>query len=354
MCVHEDTVVEKTIESAPSLSAGQLANLRREQRFKVNQAVKVAVLGSSESLFPGRIADLSKSGMRLILDRFLQPGVAVKIEWHGHLALGSVCYCQKHGPSYAAGLQLFSSWETLTEEVLAREAAELARSNAELEQFVYVASHDLKEPLRMITSYLDLLQRRYKGKLDTDADEFIGFAVEGATRMQNLVSDLLAYSRASRGNVEMQRTDCEAAFGRAAANLSAAIKESAAALTHDRLPTVTANQSQLVQVFQNLIGNAIKFRSAAPPRVHVAAEKSEEEWVFSVRDNGIGIDKLFSQRIFKMFERLHSQTEYPGTGIGLTISKQIVERHGGRIWVESQPRRGSVFFFTIPMRGWCS
>lgn len=328
------------------------ANVRREQRFKVNQPVNLTVLGNSESRFSGRIVDLSKSGMRLLIDSFVPFGSALKIEWHNHLALGSVCYCQEHNQAFAVGLQLFSSWETLTEEVLAREAAELARSNAELEQFVYVASHDLKEPLRMIISYLQLLERRYKGKLDADADEFIGFAVEGAARMQNLVNDLLAYSRISRARLEMQRIDCEAAFQRAVTNLSAAIEECNATVTHDRLPAVMGNLSQMAQVFQNLIGNAIKFRSETSPLIHVSADQGEGEWIFSVRDNGIGIDEQFSERIFKMFERLHSQAEYPGTGIGLTICKQVVERHGGRIWVKSQPAKGSIFFFSIPNIGW--
>lgn len=329
-------------------------NLRREPRFKVNQAVTVTIFGNTENPLAGRIADLSRSGMRLVLDRPLPFGTNVKVEWGGHLVLGSVCHCQKQEPFHAVGLQLFASWEHLTEEVLAREAAELVRANSELEEFVYVASHDLREPLRMISSYLQLLERRYKGKLDADADEFIRFAVEGATRMQDMVGDLLAYSRVSRACPEMNPTDCEAVLDRAVENLTTAIAESAAAVTHDRLPTVMGNQSQLVQTFQNLIGNGIKFRSQAPPRIHVSAERSLDKWVFSVRDNGIGIEPQFFGRIFKMFERLHSYSEYPGTGIGLTITKQVVERHGGQIWVESQPGKGSVFFFTIPMRGWQS
>ena len=206
----------------------------------------------------------------------------------------------------------------------------------------------------MISSYLQLLERRYKGRLDADADEFIRYAVEGATRMQDMVGDMLAYSRVSRGCPEMNPIDCETVLERALENLSAAIEESDAKVTHDRLPTVVGNLSQFVQMFQNLIGNGIKFRSQAPPRIHVSAERSVDKWVFSVRDNGIGIEPQFFERIFKMFERLHSYNEHPGTGIGLSIAKQVVERHGGRIWLESQPRKGSVFFFTIPMRGWQS
>jgi signal transduction histidine kinase len=345
---------ERMPERSPIPSSPNPSNLRREPRFTVNQPVTVTIIGSSDHPLTGRIADLSRSGMRLVLEKPLAFGSRVKVEWGGHLILGSVCYCQEHGSSHAIGLQLFSSWEHLTEEVLAQEAAELARANSELEQFVYVASHDLREPLRMITSYLQLLERRYKNRLDADADEFIRFAVEGAARMQDLVSDLLAYSRVSRGYPEMNPIDCETVLVRALENLSTAIEESGAVVTHDRLPSVVANPSQLIQVFQNLIGNAIKFRSSAPPRIHVSAGRSIEKWVFSVRDNGIGIEANFLERIFKMFERLHSYTEYPGTGIGLTIAKQVVERHGGRIWVESQPGKGSVFFFTIPTRGWQS
>ena len=232
---------------------------------------------------------------------------------------------------------------------LTQTIAELERSNAELEQFAYVASHDLQEPLRMVSSYTQLLARRYKGKLDADADDFIAYAVDGANHMQMLINDLLTYSRVSTRGKPFEPTDCEAVVDRLHVNLRAAVEESDAVMTHDSLPTVMADASQLAQLFQNLIGNAIKFHGEEPPRVHVSVEQKGNEWVFSVRDNGIGINPEYADRIFTIFQRLHTR-EYPGTGIGLAICKKIVERHGGRIWMESQPGKGSIFYFTIPVR----
>ncbi len=237
------------------------------------------------------------------------------------------------------------------EDILARQARDLERSNAALEQFACVASHDLQEPLRMVSSYLQLLQRRYEGQLDADADEFIGFAVDGATRMKALINDLLNLSRITTHGKTFEPTDMDAVLGRALANLRATIQEAGAEVTHVQLPILICDAKQLEQLFQNLISNAIKFRSDKTPRVHVGAEHKDGEWAFSVRDNGIGIDPEYAQRIFVIFQRLHARDEYAGTGMGLAICKKIVERRGGRIWVESRLGEGSTLYFTIPQRG---
>ncbi len=272
----------------------------------------------------------------------------------------------------------------------------LVHSNKDLEQFAYVASHDLTEPLRMVASYVKLLEQRYKGKLDTDADEFIGQAVGGAKRIHLLINDLLAYSRVTTRAKPVVLTDSETVLNEVLGNLKGPIEESDAVVTHDPLPTVMADAVQLRQLFQNLIDNAIKFRGEQPPKIHISAQKNGEfqvssfdsqvakddgleisnlqseirnphfedgnpqsaiqnpqlsEWLFSVRDNAIGIDPQYNDRIFVIFQHLHTNGDFPGTGIGLAICKRIVERHGGRIWVESQPGKGATFHFTIPDHG---
>lgn len=234
------------------------------------------------------------------------------------------------------------------EEELSRRADELARSNAELERFAYVASHDLQEPLRIVASYTQLLSRRYQGQLDSDADEFIAYIVDGAVRMKQLINDLLAYSRLSTQAKEFEPVDCQAILSQALINLGMAIEESGAVVTHDPLPTILGDSFQIGQLFQNLIGNAIKFRSDLPPRIHLSSKEKENKRLFSVRDNGIGIEPEYNDRIFIIFQRLHGRGEYPGTGIGLAICRKIVERHGGTIWVESALGKGSTFYFTIP------
>jgi len=234
------------------------------------------------------------------------------------------------------------------EQELAAKAEELARSNAELEDFAYVASHDLQEPLRMVGSYMGLLERRYKGTLDNDANEFIDFAIDGATRMQTLIEDLLAYSRVTIRGKAFEPVDSNGVVDEVLQNLEVTITEHNAVVTRDELPAVSADRTQLVQLVQNLVGNAIKFHGEEPPHVHVAARKPEKEWVFSVQDNGIGIDPKYQDRVFKVFKRLHTRDEYPGTGIGLAVCKRIVDRHGGRIWLESEPGKGTTFYFTLP------
>jgi PAS domain S-box-containing protein len=227
----------------------------------------------------------------------------------------------------------------------------LERSNVELQQFAYISSHDLQEPLRMIASYTQLLARRYKGRLDSDADEFITFIVDGCNRMQGLIQDLLIYSRAGTNGKEPCEAAGEDALQGALTNLRMTIEQSGAVVTHDPLPAITTDETQLTQVFQNLVGNAIKYRSTAAPRVHISATKNgSNEWIFSVRDNGMGIAPQYFERIFVLFQRLHGREEFEGTGIGLAICKKIVEHMGGRIWVESQLEKGSTFFFALPVR----
>jgi len=229
-----------------------------------------------------------------------------------------------------------------------RVQVELARSNAELEQFAYVVSHDLQEPLRMVASYVQLLARRYQGKLDADADEFIHFAVDGANRMRDLINDLLAYARVGRRGRGMERTDLEKVFAAVLANLKIAIEESHAQITHDPLPTLTVDAVQIGELLQNLISNAIKFKRDAVPQVHVSVASDDHQWRFGVRDNGVGIAPEYFERIFLIFQRLHQRADYSGTGIGLAICKKIVEYHHGRIWVESEPGIGTTFYFTLP------
>jgi PAS domain S-box-containing protein len=238
-----------------------------------------------------------------------------------------------------------------SEQQLVKTVGELKRSNDELQQFAYVASHDLQEPLRMVASYTQLLAKRYKGRLDSEADEFIAYAVDGSNRMQGLIQDLLAYSRSGTNEKALREVSTEKALKDALSNLRATIQESGALVTHDSLPAITSDDTQLVQVFQNLVANAIKYRSAEVPQVHVSATKNGgRDWIFSVRDNGLGIDPQYFEKIFVLFQRLHGREQFKGTGIGLTICKKIVERLGGRIWVESQPEKGSIFYFSLPER----
>jgi PAS domain S-box-containing protein len=235
-----------------------------------------------------------------------------------------------------------------SEEQLAKTIEELQRSNEELGQFAYIASHDLQEPLRMVASYTQLLSRKYKGKLDADGDEFISFAVDGARRMQGLIQDLLAYSRVGTKGRGLVDTSSEEALQQSLSNLRGAIEESGAQVTHGHLPGVLADRPQLIQLFQNLVGNAIKYHRPGIPVVHISASRNGgKKWIFSVQDNGMGIDSQYFAKIFDMFQRLHKREEFAGTGIGLAICKKIVERHGGSISVESQLGQGSTFRFAL-------
>ncbi len=237
------------------------------------------------------------------------------------------------------------------EEQLRRTVEDLERSNAELQQFAYVASHDLQEPLRMIASYVELLEEDYADKLDADANEFIQYAVEGATRMQEMIQALLEYSRVGTRGKPFEPTDVNEVLRQVLSDLQISIEENRAVVTNDSLPIILADDIQIGQLFQNLISNAIKFRNAEPPHVHITAEEQGKNWLFSVHDNGIGIDPEYRDRIFVIFQRLHDREEYAGTGIGLSVCKKIVERHGGKIWVESELGKGATFHFTIPKKG---
>ena len=234
---------------------------------------------------------------------------------------------------------------------LAQLAQNLQRSNAELKKFAYVASHDLQEPLNQVANYVQLLEMRYVPELDVDGKEFIGYIVEGVSLMQTLIDDVLAYSKVDTLGTAFQVTSVGTALNRVLKNLHQRITETGTIITYDPLPAVMANETQLIQLFLNLIGNAIKFHSSQPPKIHVGAKRLEDEWLFSIKDNGIGIDPQFGDRIFIIFQRLHTRDEYSGTGMGLAICKKIIECHGGRIWVESQDGQGATFYFTIPIRG---
>lgn len=235
-----------------------------------------------------------------------------------------------------------------SEDELKHLTEELKRSNADLEQFAYSASHDLQEPLRMVAGFVKLLEKRFKGNLGEKADEYIQHTVFGVSRMQTLIKDLLEYSRLGTKGKTFKQTNCSEVLEQALMNLSSAVEENGAEVTYDLLPMVIADDSQLIRLFQNLISNAVKFHGKEPPRIHISAERKEGEWLFYVKDNGIGIDPKHSSRIFMIFQRLHTAEEYEGTGIGLSMCKKIVERHSGRIWVESETGKGSTFYFTLP------
>jgi PAS domain S-box-containing protein len=302
------------------------------------------------SLVPERFQDVSQLEQELLAEDSALARQAIEVTG-----------VRKDGSGFPVELSL-ATWKTregsfftaIARDITERKRAEeeLARSNKELEQFAYIVSHDLQEPLRMVRSYLQLLERRYKDQLDEEANQFVWFAVDGATRMQTLINDLLTYSRVTTRAKPFKSVDCSTLLDFVRTDLQIAIAEGGAVMTSDPLPTLTADATQIKQVLQNLVSNGIKFhKEGIAPQVHVGAERRHDGWLFSVRDNGIGIDPKHYDRIFVIFQRLHTRDEYPGTGIGLAVCKKIVERHGGNMWVESEPDQGSTFYFTVPDRG---
>jgi PAS domain S-box-containing protein len=300
---------------------------------------------ADRALFDKKFKEALKNGQPWEFEcRIIRVDGTVRWIW----AKGDVYLKDGDKPLRMAGLIMDITGRKKVEEEHQRLATELTRSNTDLEQFAYVASHDLQEPLRAVAGCVQVIQKRYKGNLDARADELIGHTVEGVTRMQTLINDLLTYSRIATRGQEFTDTNLAGVVGQALANLQSSVKESEAVITQDDLPTIKADRAQMTQLFQNLIGNALKYRESAAPIVHIGVQRNEGEWQFSVRDNGIGIKKEFFDRIFIIFQRLHTRTQYTGTGIGLAVCKKIVERHRGRIWVESEPEKGTTFFFTIP------
>lgn len=295
---------------------------------------------SSGNVWRGEIKNRAKDGSYYWVDTAIVPFMNEEGRAEKYLAIRAVITdrVQAEEALRASRSELVSQIE------------QLARSNKELEQFAYVASHDLQEPLRTVSGYLQLLQGRHQDALDEDANEFISYAVKAAARMKQLIEDLLAFSRVGTTAKEPAPTACDVVITEVLDSLELAIDDANAMVTHDPLPVVSADAGQLMQLLQNLISNALKYRHAdRDPVIHISAEQREGEWVFSVKDNGIGIEDKYAERIFVIFQRLHGKEEYSGTGIGLAVCKKIVERHGGRIWVESVPGEGSTFLFTIPL-----
>jgi PAS domain S-box-containing protein len=370
-----DLTVERELRQSHAMFEGILA-IASDAVVCIDESHRIVFFNQgAEKIFGHRASEALGQPLQLLIPPQFRPGHAEQIERFGRSPVaarqmgerGAISGLRKSGEVFPAeasisklavgGTTIFTAVlrditeRKAAEEAMAKQAAELTRSNRELEQFAYVASHDLQEPLRMVASYTQLLERRYGAKLDEDAREFISYAVDGVTRMQALINDLLAYSRAGTRSAPFEVVEAEAVLDRVLATLEPTIEEARATVVREPLPSVLADPVQLGQVLQNLIQNAIKFRKPdVAPVVRISAEAMGGEWVFTIADNGIGIAPEFRARIFALFQRLHSRDEYPGTGIGLSICQKIVERHGGRIWVGGTPGEGSTFHFTLPQR----
>ena len=363
-----DRIVINLIADRPSYmvdsyqsSVVEVPDRAPEQAYSIDGTLSQAVIDSQRCIVfhPENDADAANEYVGLIgaygmgLRSFLSAPLVYRGEPIGCLnlhSLGERAYSDRHR-ILAERIGVYIAGAIANAELHAQvtnQAEELARSNRELEQFAYVASHDLQEPLRMVSSYVSLLGRRYGGQLDERADKYIHFAVDGANRMQRLITDLLAYSRVGTRGAEMAEIDTDAVAQQALINLEVAIRESDAEVVYADLPRVTGDSLQLGQLFQNIIGNALKFKAERRPRVEIAAERTNDHWTFCIRDNGVGFDQRYADRIFGVFKRLHRNSDIPGTGIGLAICQRIIDRHGGRIWAESEPDNGARFFFTLP------
>jgi PAS domain S-box-containing protein len=315
-----------------------------ERAFIINKPFRAYIVAEDREIFDQHLRDVLTSEDRKTCELRLKR--KNRIEFYAHLE--SIAVSDSRGAYVCRTSCIEITSRKKVEKEMKHLSDELKRSNEDLTRFASAAAHDLQEPLRGIEGFIKLLEKRYKGKLDEKADEFIDYLVDDVMRMQQLIKDLLEYSRVSAKGKVFITVNCSVVIEQALSNLRSAIDESGAVVTYDLLPTVMGDDAQLIRLFQNLIGNAIKFRSIEPLKIHLSAKREGNEWIFSVRDTGIGIDPKHAERIFIIFQRLCTRQEYPGTGIGLAICKRIVERHGGRIWVESNLGKGATFYFTIP------
>ena len=335
--------VPQTGQPLPAVASG---NLRVERRFTVNQQVFVTVIGTPECRFAARVRNVSRGGMRLEVDGcFQHPGTAVKVEWANHALLGNVRHRAERDGCTILGLELFSSWESFLEEILARQNEDVEKSHADLQNVAAAAARDIQETLAVVLLYLDLLAKKNERTGDAEDLDLIGRAHSGATRLRSLTHDLFTYARVIAEGIENKPVNCD----RLVEAVASAAGEGAV-VTHTSLPVVMGNGRQLRMVFHNLISNGLKFNRSAEKRVHVSAKSRGADWTFSVLDNGIGISAQDAPRLFELFGRVREHEGFPGNGLGLVIARRIIEKHGGRIWVESELGKGSIFHFTIPAR----